>query len=303
MKYFLFSLSLLLLFSCSKNHDVEDQLYDCMMERAEKENIFLADEVMDMEQLYVKHNILSNYSGKAKYDVYKEILRTNEYPTLPLGVETNKNLLQVLQWFNDPKCIKSLKGVDKLESKYFQLRKKMDALMSKGSVTPKQGAKAILDVLDEQDLEHPYYRVYFIITMNAILENEQQHLKGISRNPAGNRMSSINRTTQKLVVAVARNGTVWINQKSMTLDDTYFELADAFGVNTENLDREVLIVSKLDRRNDILEELKDDINAAHRSLLDEASLAQYGEPYYAISPTQQETLVRENPLTIKYERP
>lgn len=168
------------LIGCSwYNKRVEDNLYYCLVEEYLTQGIDLELYLDSIENELILQNILSSKTGEARYAYYEEIVLKDKVPsTYPFSSFV---VIQNAQSrINSIDCINKITKVDSvlfLKSKYFKLTEKMKKL---SSVSPATVSKCYVSTLNENDLEHPFYRAWFILGHVMSTDSDEVYIRNIS---------------------------------------------------------------------------------------------------------------------------
>ncbi len=162
------------LISCNNDARTEESdtpLYDCMCKKAFRSGIDAEKELDTFEETLIEYGILENSSGQAKIDFYNNIIQRGDYPKIPLEVMMNENISELKSIIQFSPCSKLRTKDDPESAKIFEAREALEKMQGDAyNASPVHFASAALSVFNAKDLEEPFYRAYFLISINSVLD-------------------------------------------------------------------------------------------------------------------------------------
>lgn len=160
----------LILASCSNKFEVEDELYAYIASEFSEKSLDI-DKVLDsIELLYIEQGLIESYSPAD----YRQYFQTNidEGQLLLLHHEYFLNISKkVTVTYPDlERCaLRIFDGETFDESKFGQLSEMIiSESNASGQMTSGTVAKAYLEVLSDEDFEHPFYRANVLLSLQDI---------------------------------------------------------------------------------------------------------------------------------------
>jgi biopolymer transport protein ExbD len=290
----------ILLFSCtSKDYELEDQLYDCLLDKAKKEQVPLKQKINEIEANFIKHGILGDGSGESKIDFYKEVQRTGEFPKLPKGMNHDTSLFQVHKWFQDSVCYGD--G----DSKIVMVQEKMKELLATngGRFTPKLGAKAFLSVMDASDFDHPFYRTLFIVSVNFVLEKDVAYIRSIPKKLKSRTPPPQQDPRDITTIEANEKNEVQLNGEFVDFSTLESRLIPIIKKFEQNDQQHIRIHVKLETEYYVWGKIHRAIQIAHRSVLEYYSEKELGKEYNVLSEEEKKSLEKKHPCRIIEVKP
>ena len=163
MKRLILLLLTLWTLSCSsQNHyELEDQLYDDLVEQLKSENIDFKKEIQTLEEVFIKSGLLKNSSSELYYQmlntfsIQSDSIDISE-ESLIIFVQIMEHSFETMSKYENSKLTELLK-----------IEKKNDLTISD------LHSKKLL--ISKKDLEHPYYKAFtLLIVLNTTILNESK---------------------------------------------------------------------------------------------------------------------------------
>lgn len=169
--------SLILFQSCNKlDTPVEDALFECLVAEYKSQGITIEPILDSLENYYVKHDVLSSKTPLAKVEYYEGIAKSDEVPSMePCHIADS--IAQINISMHDIETCIMNSGIDSLSlmgSKYYKMS---EAAKKTGGLTPSLAAKIHIDVLNENDFKHPYYRAHMLLTYTRIYDRPSAFIR------------------------------------------------------------------------------------------------------------------------------
>src|SRR5690554_5823739 len=158
------------------NYKVEDQIYSCLVAEYHKQGVDVEPLLDSLELYYITQGVLTDNTGKSKFNFYKKISEAGKAPTMKWHklADSVGQIMYFDQQINQCLSENNIDSTDINESKYSDLLKSFHTIQE---VNLKNAAKAHIEVLTPKDFEHPYYRAHMIISFTRIYEPETSFLK------------------------------------------------------------------------------------------------------------------------------
>lgn len=294
MKYLFLLVSVLALASCSTNeYEVEDELFDCLEKKAEKNGIDLEKEVLKLEDFYIKAGYLKSRSGKAKIEYYKSVINKSQI-TIPDGaLETYRNVAQVVyQW---EECKNGIDSKAFRSSKFGMLREKIDAMIAKdGQVSPVSVIELFVQELNAEDLEHPFFRAFALVFPGSLLMKDDSYIRKIPKKlPQTNHL-----VVGATMVTLDSQNVIRLNGEKKNLGELSRGLAKIIVHFKPNDNNHIRI--KVSRHADYKRylHLNEYVERGYNIVLSEYARIEFGKTLYHLTEKEKETLKENHPCPI-----
>ncbi len=217
-----FLIVLLVTISCKKEHCVESEIMDLMLECSGKEKEF-NEYLLKVETEFVRQGILEDRNGASYYHIFESIAETGKIDFefgQPLTDYVNTE--QVSQFVcNDSITLSKIKKLSESEeyqkSRIAVLQTRFDSLLNLGLFDAGLVAKEVVDVLSPRDFNHIYYKyttLSLIITTQAIDDGLSRKLP--PPEPEG----------EKEIIEARNLVNITIKNKSVELEGQVIKLED-----------------------------------------------------------------------------
>ena len=168
MKYKLLIFGLILFINgCAQNeYQVEDFLYNCLIDKFDSEDIDLKSEIIDFEKYLIDKKYLNGKSGQDYVDFFTLIGKLNDIPS-EIEPDRFERLSKIpISDYYSPSCIDKLSLFDSTvlrNSKYMALHTALKNQDYSNGLEPSIIARGILESLTTKDFERPYYKTISLL--------------------------------------------------------------------------------------------------------------------------------------------
>jgi hypothetical protein len=226
-----------LLISCSKGNKIENQLYEQTVAEYKKEGVDLEPLLDKIEAQFIKEGVLTGKGGLAKVKYYerlaagKEMKGLNNFEVIQpvLGHPLNSGFLSRAQksvMLND-----SLAYIN--SDFYLKWQRVQIGAVENGSISPKTVAQAILKEFSTEDFEHPFYRMFMLLTAAWIMEKDTEYTQKIPKRPE--REHLVYNSEKTIDIRLNEDGML-LNGEKHAIEDfkkVFYAAYDAIGFEAE----------------------------------------------------------------------
>ncbi len=162
----------ILTYGCSgSEYQVEDELYNCLIQKYESNGIDITVFLDSLENHFIKNRILKDNSGASKLEFYKKLANGGEL-TIMEEYEITDSIARIKFAEQEiESCIKN-KGFDSStlnSSVYYRLKAEFKTVKE---INLRNAAMCHVNVLTARDLEHPYFRAHMLSSYILLLERQ-----------------------------------------------------------------------------------------------------------------------------------
>lgn len=171
---FIFLLLTITVIACAKNpYEVEDVLYQCMVDKYAEKNVDLDVELEKFETYLIEEHILESKSGDAYFDLYSDMTR---FPPLDINIYgynfENLNAIEAYELISD-NCLAHIDSSIIKKSKVYTLDKETVRYYTHQETTEFNSIFEVYQsVIGPEEYEHFFYklRVLFMVRYTADIE-------------------------------------------------------------------------------------------------------------------------------------
>lgn len=289
------------LFSCSqKKYVVEDELYQCMTDVYASNGISLIELSDSIETFFIGSGLLEDPSGESKVNVYKEIARTGEGPTLPSNsFSTRLTQLQRQLYFTDS-CI-SASNIDSVtlhNSVFYKAQEKAQELFKKpGGIHPKQAAKLTLETFSSDDFEHPYFRAQFLVSILLTAGKDKAYVRSAPDQTLGPKTDGVNHVS--LRIDLSQKSKLLVDGKPENLENLEDLIFEHISEDNESRKPYIKILVHQNTSYSSLDACKNMIDLAYNRLRNEVSKTKFNREFNKLNAKQQQEIIEMTPLKVK----
>lgn len=162
----------ILTYGCSgSEYQVEDELYNCLMQKYERKGIDITVFLDSLESHFIKNGILKDNSGASKLEFYKNLANGGEVPIME-EYEISDSVARIKFAEQEiESCIKN-KGFDSStlnSSVYYRLKAEFKTVKE---MNLRDAAMCHVNVLTARDFEHPFFRARMLSSYILIIESQ-----------------------------------------------------------------------------------------------------------------------------------
>ena len=147
-----------------KQDDFETEICQCVYSKYDSIGIDLKDELLKYEQHLIDNKFLTDKTGQSYIKIFKTIANQNDNP---ITTDYSIDNLTPQTFILFSKCFYSKKDDPKLSTSNSKIKKLYivyDSIATLGNINPSIVATALLTVLDANDFEKEFYRIYALHT-------------------------------------------------------------------------------------------------------------------------------------------
>ncbi len=233
VKIFSFIVIVLIFFSCKNKFEVEDQLLSCLKNKYQEKGINLDEELKSFEEVLILGNEVPNKNGVSYFNLYNDLIRGGKLKKItPDHYETKLDYNIGLDSIEYNDCI-DLESQFYKNSKSYELDLLIDSVLSERDINAEKFSKLIREVLDDEALNHPYFKARNLILISSQVTKDQglfQLLPEKSNDIASERI----KLNFIINVFVREDGLILLNNSVVKID----QLSDSIKVILENEENE-----------------------------------------------------------------
>jgi len=272
------------IYSCkSQNTRIENDLIKCYNDAE------LVNEILDFEKELIAHNILKNSNGKS-YILLLEKIKNGKKITIEIP-EIKKGILITSEIANCQQNIFKSKGFK--NSKIYKINNQFEKDIKKGNVTVPNVIGVILEVLEAQDFDLPYYK----LSVFKILAVYNTEIGIVSKLPT---LTEYKTKKEQLVnsfeVFINDENKVFVNGEIKTKNELKFEI---YNYEKTNKNKSVIFIKST--RNTLYKvylNITDLIGIEIDKLRNEYSIKLFSKGYHKLSKENKKIINKTYPKKI-----
>lgn len=178
----------LILGSCTSEYQVEDELYAYIGSEFSKQSLDLEIVLDSLETMYLEQELIESYSPAD----YRQYFQTNIDEGQLLSLQSEyfvkiSNRIPITYPDLERCALRTFDGATFDDSKFGLLSKQIiSETNANGQISSGTVAKAYLDILSDEDFEHPFYRANVLLSLQTIyfgmyFEGDRTYLKEIPK--------------------------------------------------------------------------------------------------------------------------
>jgi len=300
MKLFLFIPVILLLgfTSCKSNtYEVEDALYQCMVDKFAEKNVDLEVELKKFETHLLEEGFLANESGEAYSLLYSKM---TGFPPVQITIDYDRfNSLYVVEPYEliSENCMESIDSSVIKKSKVFQLEQELIKYSMNQKTTKFKSVFEVYEsVIGVEEYKHPYYKSKVLLTTLYLANIEAGLPKTIPVDFKSNNSDDCN-NCEKITLKLDSNGVLSHENKLINVIKVKPILREFILLNAPNysidlqIDKETLMRDAFE----IIKLTKELIS----DLENEKALDIYNKPFIELDDFEKEEVKNTYPYTIQ----
>lgn len=302
--------------SSSYNYHYEDNLFQCLSDLYEKENIDLSNLISEFEEELKSQKLLEDNSGKS-YLIYIDNIFAKKNMTPPITSNIQDKFLKVLNPI--PKCIVNQKDtLGRSQSRFAEIahgyQNVFHEISNIGELDPFNIGKKMVTMLTKEDLDHNFYKISLIHSWISAYKFHPSLDRGISIKlpPWSDEEPDLTKLKERnvLTVLVNEKNKLIVRNKKMNIKNLT-NLVKVFIANpshapiyAERPDRAIISL-KNDRGTEYEKylEVYNEIKRAYNELWDEESLKDFGKKFDNLNREEQKSIQSKIPLVISEAEP
>ena len=239
MKLSLCAIALIfLLISCSKGTEIEDQLYERTVAEYKKEGIELEPLLDKIEAQFIKEGLLTGKGGLAKVKYYERLAAEKEFRDLKKFDVIRPVIEYPLTSGFLNRAQKSAMLKDSLayvNSEYFsKMHRIQREAVQHGRISRQNVSKAIVESLSADDFEHPFYRMFMLLTIAQTMEKKTEYAR---KTPKLQEQAHLAYHSENTIdIRLEEDHKLLINNEKYTINDfkkSFYAAYDAVGSEAE----------------------------------------------------------------------
>ncbi len=204
-------------------YKLENEILHCFYQHHNDHNIDVKSITDKMENILVRHNVLTDTSGKSYIRIIEQIRDNNDFiiedPTLIAEIGSIHYIPSGVFCYDTAYI--EIDSVDYAHSKIRYLIGLFDSVKVKEDISPASVAAEILEVLNHRDFEHPYYKTTALIMFVYLIKINSDFDYGLVRKlPPLNTQDSVKTEKHNLfIILMNEEDKILANGKLITMSE------------------------------------------------------------------------------------
>ena len=268
-----------------------------MQERYSTGKISL-DQILDsLENQMIEEGILSGKDGRSKISYYEKIVETGIVPSFENFAIVERLVVPAMYLEITMNCIDSLKLADPdsfNSSTYSELSDRLNNRFSAaGDISPATVSKEIIDVLNDADFDHPFYRAYMLLTSAITMEKDTAYIRELPKRISPEEPAELE---CGMTVSLSAEGLVVVGGKTMSVDD-FNSVFNGF-VSKNQPPIRVCVDANRQTKYEMFAKVMDIIYTAHSKAMDKSAHQRFGKSLETLNKEERADIERMHPWEI-----